>query len=171
MPTFEYDAKNRLSTVNSTVASYKYNGLGERIRKQTNSTRIFFWDRGRKLIGEYDELGNPIQEHIYFGMVPVAVIDATSQHFVHVDHLGSPRAITDGNDVLWRWESDAFGTTNADEDPDGDGASFVYPMRFPGQFYDSETGQHYNYFRDYDSSLGRYVQTDPLGLDGGLATY
>jgi RHS repeat-associated protein len=51
------------------------------------------------------------------------------------------------------------------------GRSFIYNLRYPGQYYDSETGLNYNYFRDYDPATGRYVESDPAGLGGGINTY
>lgn len=70
---------------------------------------------------------------------------------------------------MWRWDSDPFGTSAASEDPDSDSNLFVYNLRFPGQYFDSETAEHYNYFRDYDPQT--YAQSDPIGLAGGLNTY
>lgn len=65
----------------------------------------------------------------------------------------------------------AFGDTPPNQDPDGDGAAFVFDLRYPGQRYDSATGLNYNYFRDYDPSTGRYVESDPIGLKGGISTF
>ena len=73
-------------------------------------------------------------------------------------------ATDDGQTVVWRWESDAFGTTAADEDPDGDMVTTTINLRFPGQYYDQETGLHYNYFRTYDPATRRYLESDPIGL-------
>jgi RHS repeat-associated protein len=72
---------------------------------------------------------------------------------------------------VWRWDQgEPFGNNPADENPSGLGA-FDLPLRLPGQRYDKETGLHYNYFRDYDPSIGRYGESDPIGLVGGLNTY
>ena len=102
---------------------------------------------------------------------PTAGLQFTT-HYLHPDHLGTVRAITDQTQtVVWRWDSAPFGETLPNEDPDGDGQAFSFNLRFPGQYFDPETGLHYNYFRDYDPSVGRYVQSDPIGLDGGINTY
>jgi RHS repeat-associated protein len=94
-------------------------------------------------------------------------------HYVFADQIGSPRVITRPSDnvVVWRWDNiDAFGNNAANENPGGLG-TFTYNLRFPGQYFDAETGLHYNYFRDFDPSTGRYVESDPVGLDGGINTY
>jgi RHS repeat-associated protein len=58
----------------------------------------------------------------------------------------------------------------ANDNPSGLGA-FELALRFPGQYFDKETNLNYNYFRDFDPTIGRYVQSDPIGLRGGLNTY
>ncbi|QLQ34305.1 MAG: RHS repeat-associated core domain-containing protein [Candidatus Thiothrix singaporensis] len=79
---------------------------------------------------------------------------------------------TDSNRrIVWKWESDAFGSTVPQQDPDGDGKQTIVNLRFPGQYYDAESGLHQNWHRTYDPSLGRYISSDPIGLDGGLNTY
>ena len=91
--------------------------------------------------------------------------------YIYSDHLDTPRLITNQqNQVLWSWDSDAFGTTNANENPNNLG-SFNFNLRFPGQYYDKETKTHYNLMRDYDPATGRYAQSDPIGLGGGTNTY
>ncbi|MCP5474732.1 MAG: RHS repeat-associated core domain-containing protein [Rhodanobacteraceae bacterium] len=73
--------------------------------------------------------------------------------------------------TIWRWDSAPFGDTDANEQPTGGLPRFTFNLRFPGQQYDRETGTHYNYFRDYEAGSGRYVQADPLGLEGSDDLY
>lgn len=92
--------------------------------------------------------------------------------YVHTDALGTPLRVTDqGGTVVWAAMYDPFGIAAVDSDPDGDGTQLTLNLRFPGQYYDAETGFHYNYFRDYDPDKGRYLQSDPIGLAGGVNTY
>ena len=93
--------------------------------------------------------------------------------FIHADHLGTPRLIADEQQrTVWRWDNDEpFGDNPPDEDPGKTGQRFEFNLRFPGQYFDKETGLSYNYFRDYDPGAGRYVQSDPIGLAGGVNTY
>ncbi len=87
-------------------------------------------------------------------------------YYFHTDHLDTPQVVTDKDQtVVWQGDYKPFGrakvTTNTIEQN----------LRFPGQYFDKETGLHYNYFRDYAVGLGRYMQSDPIGLEGGIDTY
>jgi len=90
----------------------------------------------------------------------------------YADHLNTPRLVADSTGTtVWRWDqAEPFGDSPGDENPSGLG-TFDLPLRLPGQYYDAESGLHYNYFRDYDPSLGIYKQSDPIGVEGGLNTY
>jgi RHS repeat-associated protein len=94
---------------------------------------------------------------------------------LHTDHLGTPRAIVQPGtqQVVWRWalNGSAFGEHAPDADPDGDGLALEFNLRYPGQYYDVESGLSYNYFRDYEPGTGRYVESDPIGLYGSITTY
>ena len=86
--------------------------------------------------------------------------------YVHADHLGTPQKLSDpAGALVWDRQALPFGATSAVAGPQS------LPLRFPGQYADAETGLYYNYFRDYDATLGRYLQSDPIGLAGGLNTY
>lgn len=175
---YGYDDRGRLVDVDLGATTYAHNGQGQRVRKDNGAITLFAYGEAGELLGEYDAAGNAIQETVWlnqetvwFNSAPVAVLTGTGNYYVHTDQLGTPRAITDGNTVIWRWESDPFGTTGAQEDPDGDSTSFTYNLRFPGQYYDDETGLHYNYYRTYDPSIGRYLRSDPIGFAGGPNSY
>ena len=105
--------------------------------------------------------------------ISITVNTAVAQlYFIEVDHLNTPRLVANATGTtVWRWDQqEPFGVNVPDENPSGLGA-FEFPLRFPGQYLDKETNVHYNYFRDYDPGLGRYEQSDPLGLRAGLNTY
>jgi len=105
--------------------------------------------------------------------VPITVNAASAQlYYIHSDHLNTPRRVADATGTtVWKWnQQEPFGVNMPDENPSGVGA-FEFPMRFPGQYADKETNLSYNYFRDYDPAMGRYVESDPIGLRGGLNTY
>ncbi len=90
----------------------------------------------------------------------------TALYYIHNDHLGTPQVLTDQNgNTAWRASYKPFGKANVSIN------SVVNNLRFPGQYFDEETNLHQNYFRDYDPGLGRYVQSDPIGLEGGLNSY
>ena len=175
--TYGYDGRRRLTEVaeGAQSASYRLNGLGQRVVKSTpaSGATVFVYDEDGHLLGEYGGDGSPLQEIVWLGETPVAMLRGAEMFYLYADHLGTPRVLADpAGTVRWRWpHADPFGNNPADEDPDADGQPFVFPLRFPGQYFDSETGLHYNYFRDYDPSTGRYIESDPIGLDGGINTY
>src|SRR5437879_11531389 len=107
--------------------------------------------------------------------VPVSVTVNAAEaklYYIHVDHLNTPRLIADDQQrTVWRWDQqEPFGVNVPDENPSAAGA-FDLPLRLPGQYFDQETNAAYNFFRDYDPGLGRYIQSDIVGLKGGTNTY
>ncbi|MBD3647487.1 MAG: RHS domain-containing protein, partial [Pseudomonadales bacterium] len=153
----------------------------------------FHYDRSGNLIAESDAKGNIVREYIYLGNYRIAMtttsLDKPSMspdvistgaaagrgveksrsltlYFIHNDHLGTPHKVTDGEQrIVWSMEQAPFGEVNLTT------VAIHMPMRFPGQYADVESGFSYNYFRDYDPSLGRYIQSDPIGLTSGLNSY
>jgi RHS repeat-associated protein len=91
---------------------------------------------------------------------------------VHTDQLGAPRALSNSaGKMVWRWFSQPFGEGVVNSDVDADGRSVTFNLRFPGQYFDWDTKLHYNYFRNYDVNTGKYIESDPIGLEGGINTY
>ena len=134
-------------------------------------TVLYGWDNDR-IFAEYDDKGDAIQETVYFGSTPVALLKDGKTYRIFSDQIDTPRVITDNtNNTLWVWDSKPFGESQPDEDVDGDNIKLSYNIRSLGQYYDQETGKHYNFNRDYDPATGRYVQSDPIGLDGGMNLY
>ena len=125
---------------------------------------LYAWSNDR-IIGEYTSNGSPITETIYLNDTPVGLLKDGNRYRIFADQIDTPRLITtETNQALWRWDSKPFGESQ----PTG---TLTYNLRFPGQYYDSETQTHYNYRRDYNPATGRYIQSDPIGIDGGVNTY
>jgi len=97
---------------------------------------------------------------------------ASSLFYIHTDHLGTPKMLSNASGTpVWRAVARPFGKATVDNDVDGDGVAVEFNLRQPGQYYDRESGLYYNYFRYYDPETGRYISSDPIGLDGGVNTY
>jgi RHS repeat-associated protein len=188
--TFTYSDRGRLASAitSSGTVTYTYNGLGQRARKTGPTPLVgtgasyFVYDEAGQLLGEYDANGYPLYETVYLQDLPVGVMKQTGSggnndltttlYNVHADQIATPRVITkQDHTIVWRWDTaEAFGATAPDQNPSSLGA-FVFNQRFPGQTFDAETGLFQNWNRDYDASIGRYRQSDPIGLLGGINTY
>ena len=187
-----YDATGRLVQGSKGPQSMTaaYNALGQRMVKASGSeVRVYAVDEAGRPLGVYVvDAAQPNgyrveEEYVHLdGWRPVAVVrpDATTgmanpQIFpILTDHLGTPRKVLDGNtgDTRWSWDAkQPFGHEMPNETPTAGQAAFAFDLRFPGQRYDEETGLFHNGFRDYHSGLGRYVQSDPLGLEAGWNTF
>ena len=167
---FEYNQAGRLAEYREdgqSIARYTYNALGQRTRKELeHETRLYHYDNGIQLLSETDAEGKPIKDYVWLDNEPLAQIEATGTVvYLHTDHLLTPRlGSSDARQIVWRWEGEAFGDAEAQ-------GPMEVNLRFPGQYFDAETGQHYNYSRDYEPGTGRYVESDPIGLKGGISTY
>ena len=182
----EYNQSGRLKRIyvsGELKAEYNYNAFGQRTRKvvyssgQLDSAINYFYDLNGNLISEINDQGVPIKEYAWVEDIPIAMFDYSTNsageiYYVHADNIGTPRTITNNSGVeVWRWNKSAFGRIAPEEDPDGDGQVINNNLRLPGQYYDSETSLFYNYYRYYDPETGRYITSDPIGLEGGINTY
>jgi RHS repeat-associated protein len=167
--TYTWNAANQLATVNTTAGVYTYNWLNQRSEKVTASgTTYFVYGPGGLPYGEYDSSGTMIREYVYLNGEPLAQIDSGSPEvltYLHTDHLGTPRYATNTSGAqVWSWNNDAFGVST----PSG---SVTVNLRMPGQYFDVESGLFYNINRYYNPEIGRYISSDPIGIDGGLNTF
>lgn len=164
--------RNRLVEITDaerTTALYGHNYKGQRVTKAMGQrAQHFIYNQFNQLIAEANDQGVIEKEYVYLGLTPIAHIQVADEavYYHHNDHLGSVQAISDAQqNILWRAHYKPFG---AIEQVEGQGEN---NWRFPGQYADQESGYYYNYFRDYDPSLGRYLQSDPIGLKGGVNTF
>ena len=120
---FNYDNAGRRtwSKYGSTTTYYTYNALGQRVKKAGSNTTLYAYDEQGQLPGEYDGSGNPIQETVWLGEMPVLTLRGTAVYYVHADHLNTPRRVTrpSDNKPVWRWEAEPFGYGLPDQNPAG----------------------------------------------------
>jgi RHS repeat-associated protein len=153
---------------NQPLASYAHNFLGQRVAKNMSSTITqFLYDRAGHLLAESNGATGAAQtEYLWLDDVPLALVTNGNLYFIHPDHLGTPQKATDASQAIaWDAVLRPFGQTEQQTFPS------LTNLRLPGQYFDVETGLHQNWFRDYDPSMGRYVESDPIGLEGGNNTY
>jgi RHS repeat-associated protein len=113
-----------------------------------------------------EKQGTTIRRYFYDGLTPILMEEGGQTYQFQTDHLATPRQMTDtlGN-VVWTARLDAYGKVTTET------GTVVNNLRFPGQYHDRETGLYYNLHRYYSPELGRYITSDPIGLQGGLNTY
>ena len=149
------------------TANYTYNGNGQRVKKNVNgTTAIFHYSLNGQLIAESNSAGTITAEYVYLNGQPLAKMEGDDVYYYHNDHLATPQKMTDSSGaVVWSADYKPFGEATITV------STITNNLRFPGQYYDVETGTHYNYFRDYNPVIGRYIERDPIGQLAGPNIY
>jgi RHS repeat-associated protein len=173
--TMAYDERNRLNSVVGTATrTSKYNARGERVLSTgaaVNTLTVF--SESGQLLSE-GPAASTSSTVIYLDSMPVARVKAGVINPIEADHLGSPRVLknTAGSSAVWSWNllANTASGSNAFGEQVETGSVTDFNLRFPGQYSDGN-GLSYNYFRDYEAGTGRYVESDPIGLNGGISTF
>jgi RHS repeat-associated protein len=192
---FPLNINNPSGSTTVQTVSYLYNGLEQRVKKTgptalvASGAAYYVYDEAGHLLGEYDANLAPLQETVYMNETPVALLRqtrtgsatatpptlnvASNAFYVYSDQTDTPRVITRASDqaIVWRWDAaEPFGLTLPNSNPNALGV-FTFNQRFPGQVFDKESNLAQNWHREYQPLTGRYVQSDPIGLAGGINTY
>jgi RHS repeat-associated protein len=177
---YEYDALDRLTSITTNQERWDaaYDPLARRVSKTwRGATTRFWWDDFRLAAEERPD--GTLRMYVYVdhkAMAPFLFVEYESAaskpetgrcYFVFTNQIGAPvRVEDDSGDVVWAAELEPFGAAHVTVNRGID-----MPLRFPGHYFDSETGLHYNRFRYYSPELGRYLQFDPLGIEGDVNPY
>lgn len=153
----------------ASVAVYAFRADGLRAAKATaDGTTLFHWSFDGTLLEESTPNGAGVRSYAWVDSAPLAQWTGTGPVlpvYLHADHLSTPRVGSSSSGaVVWRWDGASFGESN----PSG---AITVNLRFPGQYFDQETGLFQNWQRSFDPHSGRYVQSDPIGLNGGPNTF
>ncbi|MGI9303890.1 MAG: RHS repeat-associated core domain-containing protein [Gammaproteobacteria bacterium] len=172
---YVYDLENRLIEMrdqnNAVIAAYTHDPFGRRLSKTAAGTTTYYFYSQEGLVAEANAGGvvsttYGYQPNSVWSTNPLFIKQGDQFGYYINDHLGTPHRIVAANGaVLWSAIYDAFGAATVTE------SGVTNNLRFPGQYYDRETGLHQNYFRDYDPSIGQYIQSDPIGLGAGPNAY
>jgi len=166
---FEYNLQNQLVKVikDGQTIDYKYDPLGRRIEKQdTFGTTRYLWADDQLT----QEIRNNIKKTYVYepqSFKPVALIQDGEVYHYHLDHLGTPRElINQQGEIVWKVRYKTYGNVAVKEHEE-----IENNLRFQGQYFDEETGLHYNRHRYYNPSTGQFISQDPIGLLGGVNNY
>ena len=175
---YAYNDQNRLASVTlNTVeqATYRYNFAGHQVVRSVwdggvLAKTISVHDIAGQRLGEYDgATGTLLREYLWLGDRPLAVLEGGQLYHLHLNQVGRPDMATDAaGTVVWQASFYPFGGIHQVTIDTG---ALTQNLRFPGQWFQAETGFHQNWHRDYDPTLGRYLQADPLGLVDGPSVY
>lgn len=176
---YEWNALDRLKAVtrpDGEVWQYKYDALARRIEKAgTKTKREFLWHEN--IVIQEIESGQSLSAWVFdaYSFAPIAMFQRGGIYSIINDHLGTPREIVDsGGAVVWSMALKSWGQELTQSSVSGiltSTTKIEQNLRFPGQYFDEESGLHYNRYRYYDPKTGRYVSDDPLGLLGGINGY
>lgn len=169
---FAYSEAGRLvqASVNAApVGTYVFRADALRAAKTSSAgTTLFHWTLDGQLLEESTTGGTPLRSYVWADGAPIAQwsgVGPVAPAYLHSDHLATPRiAVASGGVPVWRWDGNSFGSVL----PTG---STIVNLRFPGQYYDGETGLFQNWHRTFDPHSGNYIQSDQTGLHGGINTY
>jgi RHS repeat-associated protein len=169
---YEWDALDQLRSVirsDGEVWRYGYDALGRRVRKNGPDDEVRFVWYGNVPVHELSGNGEDCRSWLFeqHSFIPLAQLKKGSIYSVITDHLGTPQEMVDSfGQIVWRLRSKAYGEKVFEGMGD-----ISCPFRFQGQYFDCESGLHYNRFRYFDPDIGRFISQDPIGLVGGNNLY